>query len=64
MQQIMCFEVLFATILLWVAVFGLADLVMELVEARWKKASFYVGLALSVLVFLLLHKNVSVCGLM
>ena len=60
----MCFEVLMATILLWVAVFGMCDLAMELVEAKWKRAAFYLGLALSVLVFLILHRNVSVCGLM
>ena len=60
----MCFEVLIATIFLWVSIFGLSDIVMELVEVKWKRAGVYALLAVSVALFLVFHKNVSVCGLM
>mgnify|MGYP004037639041 CR=1 FL=1 len=60
----MCFEVLIATIFLWVSIFGISDIVMGLVEQKWKRAGAYTLLAVLVALFLGFHKNVSVCGLM
>jgi len=64
MNETMCAEVLIATIMLWVAVFGLSDLLMEWVGDPYKKTLFYATLAVSVSVFLGIHKNVTTCGLM
>ena len=64
MQQIMCFEVLMATVFLWVAVFGLTDIVREHIPKLWQQALMYVVVGVGVLVFLATHKQVNVCMLM
>ena len=64
MQVTMCMEVLLATICLWVAIFGIFDAVVERFDKKWQQVSVYLVVAGAVCVFLMTHKNVSVCSLM
>ena len=57
-------ELLLATICLWVAIFGIFDAIVERFDKKWKQVSVYVLVAGAVVVFLMTHKNVSVCSLM
>ena len=60
----MCFEVLMATVFLWVAVFGLTDIVREHIQKQWQQALMYVVVGVGVFVFLATHKQVNVSKLM
>ena len=64
MEQVLCFEVLLATVLLWVAIFGLFDLLVEWMDNKSRRGALYMLLALCVLGFLAMHNSVSVCALM
>jgi hypothetical protein len=64
MQVTMCFEVLLATVFLWVSIFGLFDVAVSMMECKKKHAAVYVVVGGSVLVFLATHESVSVCSLM
>ena len=64
MQIVMCFEVLFATILLWISLFGLADQLASRLPDESARCAFYAGVGGLVLVFLLTHRDVSVCAMM
>tara|TARA_B100001540_G_scaffold155612_2_gene137703 strand:+ start:4483 stop:4677 length:195 start_codon:yes stop_codon:yes gene_type:complete len=64
MNQNMCFEVLLATIVLWVAIFGLCDICASMLENKQQQGTLYGLLAVSVFAFLLTHDNVTVCSLM
>ena len=64
MQPVLCFEVLLATVLLWVAIFGLFDLLVEWIDNKGRRGALYLLLGLGVLGFLATHKSVSVCALM
>lgn len=64
MNQNMCFEVLLATIVLWVAVFGLCDMCANMLETKQQQGLLYGLLAMAVMAFLASHDNVTVCSLM
>lgn len=64
MNQNMCFEVLLATIVLWVAIFGLSDICASMLENKQQQGVLYGLLAVLVFAFLLTHDNVTVCSLM
>lgn len=60
----MCFEILIATVLLWVCVFGLADITVSHFSTDRERVLFYLGVGFAVLVFILTHPGVNVCSLM
>ena len=51
MKQLVCFETLLATIVLWIALFGLTDCALQHVDAK-HHAACYGGLLAAVLVYL------------
>lgn len=57
-------EVLLATILLWVAVFGLIDELMQYVGKSEQKIAFYALLALFVICWVYVNHGISFCTLM
>ena len=64
MKSILCFEVLLATVVLWVAIFGMFDIIVSMLDSQKQKGVLYVMLALGVIGFLMTHESVSVCALM
>tara|TARA_Y100000361_G_scaffold82019_1_gene72584 strand:+ start:472 stop:666 length:195 start_codon:yes stop_codon:yes gene_type:complete len=64
MQVVMCFEVLLATILLWISLFGLADQLASRLPDEQARCAFYAGVGGLVLVFLLTHRDVNICTMM
>ena len=64
MKSILCFEVLLATVVLWVAIFGMFDIIVSMLDSQKQKGVLYVVMALGVIGFLMTHESVSVCALM
>ena len=63
-NQVLCLEVLFITILTWVAVWGLIDLAVERLESTSQKILLFstIGLVASILV--LTTPSLSTCRLL
>ena len=59
-----CAEVLIATILLWVSVFGLCEEALRRVEKTEVRVSIYVLLGISVISFVQTQRGLSSCTLM
>ena len=64
LQPVICAEVLTATILLWVSVFGLCEEVLKMVQSASSRILFYFVLGVGVLVFVFFQKGVTSCSLM
>lgn len=60
----MCFEVMMATIMVWVCAFGLCEELLREIESKFKRVMFYGFTAVCVTGFLASHKNVNICSLM
>ena len=64
MKAIVCFEVLMATIALWVALFGFCDVLVSKLEHDISKLAVYTVLAFFVLVFVYVNDSINMCTLM
>lgn len=64
MQTVLCFEVLFATILLWVAIFGVMEELMQQFGKSNYKLLFYCLLGFFVTCWVYEKQHISFCTLM
>ncbi len=60
----MCIEVLLATIIAWVGVWGLADETVQLVESRRLRYCIYACLLGGALLVAGMQRNITVCALL
>ncbi len=59
-----CVEVLIATILAWVGLWGIADELVHLIESRLLRCSVYASLLLGALLLASLQPGLTVCALL
>ncbi len=64
MQTVMCLEVLLATVALWVALFGICDLLLENIKDNHVKLGFYMLLMATVFMFVYYTQQIDACTLM
>jgi predicted membrane channel-forming protein YqfA (hemolysin III family) len=64
MMPVMCFEVLLATIMLWISLFGISDHFIAKIEKDEIKLIVYAMMALMVLVFVYASNHINACALM
>jgi len=59
-----CMEVLIATILAWIGVWGIADETVQLLESRLLRCCVYAALLLGALLLASLQPGLTVCALL
>lgn len=64
MRPVMCVEVLLATVALWIALFGVCDVIMSRVADDGVKLGFYAVLTASVGVFVYVNDQLNMCSLL
>ena len=64
MQSFLCFEVLLATVLLWVAIFGVVDEMMQRLDKTNYRLGFYCILGILVACWVYETQRISFCTLM
>lgn len=64
MQSVLCLELLLLTVFLWVAIFGVVDLLMQKLFSDEHSLAFYTGLGVAVSLCVWAWHGVSACSLM
>lgn len=64
MKDFLCTETLLATIGLWIALFGLCDILVQHIERIEHKIAFYCALLLLDALFVWLSQSVNSCALL
>lgn len=59
-----CVEVLLATIILWVSIFGICDEALRVIEKPTTRISIYAGMGCLVTLFVYLNHGLTSCTLM
>ena len=64
MTTFVCWQTLMATILVWVCVFGVVDTAVHCIEKKIHQVYAYICLLVTVVVFLISSREVTICSLM